>query len=48
MPVDKAAYIALHIHTAKIQGGDMQDTVRQIAIISEMVTTIKGVSRHGH
>ncbi|MCM2533891.1 PRD domain-containing protein [Neobacillus pocheonensis] len=41
MPVDEAAYIALHIHTAKLQGGDMKQTVRQTAIIGEMVQIIK-------
>lgn len=41
MPIDEAAYIALHIHTAKLQGGDMKQTVRQTAIIGEMVQMIK-------
>jgi beta-glucoside operon transcriptional antiterminator len=41
MPVDEAAYIALHIHTAKLQGGDMHQTVRQTAIIGDMVQVIK-------
>mgnify|MGYP001298493111 CR=1 FL=1 len=41
LPVDEAAYIALHIHTMKIQGGDLHETVRQTAIVREMVNTIK-------
>ena len=41
MPIDEAAYIALHIHTAKIQGGDLHETVRQTTIISDMVQTMK-------
>ncbi|WP_066070141.1 PRD domain-containing protein [Neobacillus soli] len=42
MPIDEAAYIALHIHTAKLQGGDMKLIIRQTAIISDMVQKIKG------
>ncbi|WP_284141206.1 MULTISPECIES: PRD domain-containing protein [unclassified Virgibacillus] len=41
MPIDEAAYIALHIHTMKIQGGDLHETVRQTAIVRDMVKTIK-------
>ena len=41
MPIDEAAFIALHIHTMKIQGGDLHETVRQTAIIRDMVNTIK-------
>lgn len=41
MPVDEAAFIALHIHTMKIQGGDLHETVRQTAIIRDMVDTIE-------
>ncbi|OLS40998.1 PRD domain-containing protein [Bacillus sp. MRMR6] len=41
LPVDEAAYIALHIHTAKPQNGDMKQTLRQTAIIGEMIQTIK-------
>ncbi|WP_066391256.1 PRD domain-containing protein [Neobacillus mesonae] len=41
MPIDEAAYIALHIHTAKLQTGDMKQTLRQTAIIGEMVQTIR-------
>jgi beta-glucoside operon transcriptional antiterminator len=41
MPVDEAAFIALHLHTAKLQGGDMKQTLRQTAMIGDMVQTIK-------
>lgn len=41
MPVDEAAYIALHIHTAKPQAENMKQTLRQTAIIGEMIQTIK-------
>jgi beta-glucoside operon transcriptional antiterminator len=41
MPVDEAAYIALHIHTANLKGGNMRQTMRQTAIISDMVQVIK-------
>ena len=41
MPEDEAAYIALHIHTMKPQGGDLHQTVRQTTIIRDMVQTIK-------
>jgi beta-glucoside operon transcriptional antiterminator len=41
LPVDEAAYIALHIHTSKPQSGDMKQTLRQTAIIGEMIQTIK-------
>jgi beta-glucoside operon transcriptional antiterminator len=41
MPVDEAAFIALHIHTMKLQGGDMHQTLRQTTILRDMVQTIK-------
>lgn len=41
MPTDEAAFIALHIHTMKIQGGDLHETIRQTAIVRDMVDTIK-------
>jgi beta-glucoside operon transcriptional antiterminator len=41
MPVDEAAYIALHLHTSKPQSSDMKQTLRQTAIIGEMIQTIK-------
>ncbi|MEK3854155.1 PRD domain-containing protein [Cytobacillus sp. FSL H8-0458] len=40
MPIDEAGYIALYIHTAKPKSGDMQTTVRQTAIISDLIQTI--------
>lgn len=40
MPIDEAGYIALHIHTAKPKSGDMKETVRQTAIISDLIQTI--------
>lgn len=40
MPVDEAAFIALHIHTMKPQGGDIRETVRQTHIVKDMVQTI--------
>ncbi|WP_040205262.1 PRD domain-containing protein [Neobacillus jeddahensis] len=41
MPIDEAAYLALHIHTAKLQDGDMKQTLRLTAIIGEMIQAIK-------
>lgn len=41
LPVDEAAFIAIHIHTMKIQGGDLHETVRQTTMIRDMVETIK-------
>jgi beta-glucoside operon transcriptional antiterminator len=41
MPVDEAAYIALHIHTSKPQSSDMKQTLRQTAIIGEMIQIIR-------
>lgn len=38
---DEAAYIALHIHTMKPQGGDLHQTVRQTTIIKDMVQAIE-------
>ena len=42
MPVDEAAFIALHIHTMKLQGGDLRQTVRQTTIVRDMVQIIVG------
>lgn len=44
MPVDEAGFIALHIHTKKIKGGDLNETVRQTTILKDMVDTIQEVS----
>lgn len=41
MPVDEAAFIALHLHTMKPQGGDLRQTVRQTTIVRDMVQSIK-------
>ncbi|MEQ6377988.1 PRD domain-containing protein [Bacillaceae bacterium S4-13-56] len=41
MPVDEAAYIALHIHTSNVSSGNMDQIVQQATIISDMVQTIK-------
>ncbi len=41
MQVDEAAYIALHIHTAKLNSGDLKQTLRQTAMISHVIQKIK-------
>ncbi|WP_163100677.1 PRD domain-containing protein [Peribacillus alkalitolerans] len=41
MPIDEAAYIALHIHTSKPQSNNMKQTLRQTAIISDMIQMIR-------
>ncbi|MBO9130824.1 PRD domain-containing protein [Bacillus sp. 165] len=41
MPVDEAAFIALHIHTMKLQGGDLRQTVKQTTIVRDMIQMIK-------
>ncbi|WP_217585818.1 PRD domain-containing protein [Lentibacillus saliphilus] len=49
MPIDEAAFIALHIHMMKLKGGDLRQTVRQTTIVSEMVERIEtclGISVH--
>ncbi|MFC0301256.1 PRD domain-containing protein [Virgibacillus soli] len=38
---DEAAFIALHIHTMKVQGGDVREVVKQTSIIRDIVETIK-------
>lgn len=40
MPVDEAAFIALHVHAMKIQGGDLHEIVRQTAVLKDMIETI--------
>ncbi|WP_121613439.1 PRD domain-containing protein [Mesobacillus foraminis] len=40
MTVDEAAYIALHIHTMKPQGGNYGTTIRQTTIIKDIVQII--------
>lgn len=41
MSIDEAAFIALHIHTMKIRGGDLKETVKQTAVVREMVDMIE-------
>ncbi|GAA0595493.1 sac operon transcriptional antiterminator SacT [Virgibacillus siamensis] len=41
MAEDEAAFIALYIHTMKMQGGDVHQTVRQTTMIQDMVQTIR-------
>src|SRR5699024_600525 len=41
MPVDEAAFIALYIHTMKIRGCDIHDTVRQTTMVQTMVNRIR-------
>ncbi|WP_077298327.1 PRD domain-containing protein [Virgibacillus pantothenticus] len=41
LPIDEAAFIALHVHTMKIKGGDLHETVRQTAIVKDMIEAIQ-------
>ncbi|MDQ0337475.1 beta-glucoside operon transcriptional antiterminator [Caldalkalibacillus uzonensis] len=41
MPPDEAGYIALHIHTAKIQDSSMENTLRQTTMINELTSMIE-------
>lgn len=41
MPIDEAAFIALHIHAMKIQGGDLHEIVRQTTVLKDMVGKIE-------
>lgn len=41
MPIDEAAFIAVHLHTMKTQGGDLHETLRETKIIRNMVGVIK-------
>ena len=43
MPVDEAAFIALHIHTMKLQGGDIRQTVRTTTIVRDMIQSIRRI-----
>ncbi|MFO1443180.1 PRD domain-containing protein [Bacillus sp. Bva_UNVM-123] len=45
IPVDEAAYIALHIHTMKPQGGDMRQTVKQTTIVRDMLSVISAYEK---
>lgn len=41
MPVDEAGFVALHIHTTKVKGGDIHETVRFTAILADVIDFIK-------
>ncbi len=41
MPIDEAAFIALHLHTASIPSGNLQVSLRQTSIINEIVHMIR-------
>ncbi|MBM7703148.1 PRD domain-containing protein [Metabacillus iocasae] len=41
MPIDEAGYIALHIHTAKLETSSMQQAMMHATIINEMITIIE-------
>ncbi|SIT87923.1 PRD domain-containing protein [Edaphobacillus lindanitolerans] len=41
MPEDEAAFIALHLHTMKPQGGDLGDTIRQATILRDMLKSLR-------
>ncbi len=41
MPADEAAFIALYLHTMKMKGGDIHETVRQTSMVRDMVQVIK-------
>ncbi|TRM11777.1 PRD domain-containing protein [Lentibacillus cibarius] len=43
MPRDEAAFIALYLHTMKVKGGDIHETVRQTSMVRDMVQVIKNV-----
>ncbi|WAA09760.1 PRD domain-containing protein [Fervidibacillus albus] len=43
MDEGEAAFIALHIHTAKPMSPDLKETIRQTAIIQKMMTIIKNI-----
>jgi beta-glucoside operon transcriptional antiterminator len=40
IPMDEAAFIALHVHAMKVQGGDLHEVVRQTSVLKDMVQTI--------
>lgn len=40
MPIDEAAFIALHLHTASVPSGNLHDSLRQTSIINEIVQMI--------
>ncbi|WP_213421465.1 PRD domain-containing protein [Bhargavaea massiliensis] len=42
MPVDEAGFIALHLHTMKPHGSNLNDTIRQATIVRDMLRSIRG------
>src|SRR5690625_3189756 len=46
MPKDEAAFIALYIHTTKMKGGDIHETVRKTAILNDMDEVIEKLDRN--
>lgn len=40
LPIDEAAFIALHVHSMKVQDGDLRETVRQTSVLKDMVQMI--------
>lgn len=40
VPIDEAAFIALHVHAMKIVEGDLREVVRQTSVLKAMVHTI--------
>src|SRR5699024_1322768 len=41
MPVDEAAFSDLHLHTMKIEGGDVREVMKPTSMNRDMVDTIK-------
>ena len=41
MPIDEAAFIALHLHTASVPSGNLQVSLRQTSIINEIIHIIQ-------
>lgn len=41
MPVDEAGFIALHLHTMKPHGTNLNDTIRQATIVKDMLRSIR-------
>ena len=40
IPIDEAAFIALHVHAMKIQDGDLREVVKQTSVLKDLVQTI--------
>ncbi len=41
LPIDEAAFIALHLHTASVPSGNLQVSLRQTSIINEVIHLIR-------